>query len=145
MNRNLIAATIVILAVGGIGYAMFSGKSDRPTAPQAAKEEEHKDEEGQLDLTPEKIAQAGIKTEVAGPATIREVLPLYGTITPNAERVRDVSARFPGTIRNVAKKIGDAVRQGETLATVESNESLQAYAITAPLGGVVTVRNANPG
>lgn len=48
-------------------------------------------------------------------------------------------------IRSVEKKIGDTVRQGETLATVESNESLQTYAVTAPLAGVVTARNANPG
>ncbi|MGE3476082.1 MAG: efflux RND transporter periplasmic adaptor subunit [Rhodospirillaceae bacterium] len=145
MNRNLIAAAIVVLAVAGIGYVVFSGKSEQTAAPQAAKEEEHKDEEGSIDLTPEKITQAGIQTEISGPVTIREVLPLYGTITPNAERLRDVSARFPGTIRSVTKKIGDTVRQGETLATVESNESLQAYAITAPLSGVLTTRNANPG
>jgi cobalt-zinc-cadmium efflux system membrane fusion protein len=48
-------------------------------------------------------------------------------------------------IRSVAKKVGDPVRQGETLAAVESNESLQTYPVVAPLAGVVTARNANPG
>ena len=62
-----------------------------------------------------------------------------------AERVREMAARYPGAIRDVARKIGDAVRQGETLATVESNESLQTYAVVAPLAGVITARNANPG
>ena len=33
----------------------------------------------------------------------------------------------------------------ETLATVESNESLETYAVAAPIAGVVTARNANPG
>ena len=37
------------------------------------------------------------------------------------------------------------MRQGETLATVESNESLQSYAIKAPLAGVITARTANVG
>jgi cobalt-zinc-cadmium efflux system membrane fusion protein len=82
---------------------------------------------------------------VAGPATVREILPLYGSIAPNAERMRDVAARYPGTIRSVAKKIGDPVKQGEALAVIESNESLQTYTLTAPLAGVVTARNANPG
>jgi cobalt-zinc-cadmium efflux system membrane fusion protein len=41
--------------------------------------------------------------------------------------------------------VGDTVRQGETVATVESNESLETYAVAAPLTGVVTARNANPG
>ena len=50
-----------------------------------------------------------------------------------------------GVIRSVTKRVGDPVRQGETLATVESNESLQTYAVSAPLSGVITARNANPG
>ena len=70
---------------------------------------------------------------------------MYGQIVPNAEREHTVSARFPGVIKNVAKQIGDAVQQGETLATVESNESLKSYPVLASLSGVVTQRNANVG
>ena len=103
------------------------------------------EEGGHIELTPEQLKATGIKLVQAGPAQIRENLPLYGVIAPNAERVREVAARFPGVIQSVAKKIGDPVREGETLATVEANESLQTYAVTAPLSGVVTARNANPG
>jgi cobalt-zinc-cadmium efflux system membrane fusion protein len=59
--------------------------------------------------------------------------------------VREVRARFPGVVRSVSKAQGDTVRIGETLATVESDESLQTYAITAPMVGVITSRDANPG
>lgn len=48
-------------------------------------------------------------------------------------------------IRTVTAKIGDSVRAGDTLATIESNESLQTYSLVAPLNGVVTARQANPG
>jgi cobalt-zinc-cadmium efflux system membrane fusion protein len=93
-----------------------------------------------------KIAQeAGLKTETAGPATVADTLGLNGRIVPNAERVRAVSARFPGPIKGVARSIGDRVKAGDTLATVESNESLQEYAVTAPIAGVVVERHANPG
>lgn len=93
-----------------------------------------------------KIAEdAGIKTEIAGGALLTETLTLYGQIAANPERQREVSARFPGPIRSVAKKLGDAVKAGETLATIESNDSLQTYAVKAPLAGVVTQRDANPG
>ena len=102
-------------------------------------------EEEKVSLTAEQIKAAGIELAQSGPAAIRETLPLYGVIAPNAERMRDVAARYAGTIRRVDKKIGDAVKQGETLAIVESNESLQAYSVTAPLAGVITVRNANAG
>lgn len=90
-------------------------------------------------------ARVGIRRAVAGPAEIRERLPLYGTVKPNAERVREVVARFPGAIRSVGKAIGDSVAKGETLATIESNDSLQTYAVAAPMAGTITAREADPG
>jgi cobalt-zinc-cadmium efflux system membrane fusion protein len=117
-------------------------------AGEGHEEGEESHEEGGGDhvkLTPEQIKSAGIGLAQAGPANVREHLPLYGVIAPNAERVLEVGARFPGVIRTVTRRVGDSVRRGETLATVESNESLQTYAVVAPLTGVVTARNANPG
>jgi membrane fusion protein, heavy metal efflux system len=96
-------------------------------------------------LTAEQLKAAGIRLETAGPAQIREALPLYGVVAPNAEHVREVSARFPGVIRSVERKLGDAVRQGDVLANVESNESLQVYAVRSPIAGVISSRNANAG
>ena len=43
------------------------------------------------------------------------------------------------------KSVGDPVRKGETLLTVEANESLKTYSIVSSLNGVITQRNANPG
>jgi len=101
--------------------------------------------EGRTTIAAEMAEAAGVKTAVAQPGVLRETLALYGTIVPNAERVRTVVARFPGVIRSVHKHIGDTVKAGETLALVESNESLQTYAVTAPMAGVVTQRHANIG
>lgn len=101
--------------------------------------------EGRTTIAAPIAAEAGIETEVAGPAVISDTVALNGRIVPNAERVRAVSARFPGPIRDVAKSLGDRVRAGERLATVESNDSLQTYAVTAPIGGTVVERHANPG
>lgn len=140
----------LLLLLGGCGGSDPS-EAGTPAAQAEAEHGEEKHEEGEegegehVKLTPEQIQSAGIGLAQTGPATIREHLPLYGVITPNAERVREVGARFPGVIRTVAKRVGDPVRQGETLATVESNESLQTYAVVAPLDGVVIARNVNPG
>jgi cobalt-zinc-cadmium efflux system membrane fusion protein len=98
-----------------------------------------------LQLSATQIQNAGLEFAAAGPAPIRETLTLYGTIVPNAERVREVTARFPGVIESVKAAVGDAVKAGATLATVESNESLRSYPVTAPIAGVVTKRDANPG
>lgn len=99
----------------------------------------------QVLLDPAAAQDAGIEITEAGPATLQELLPLYGVIQSDAERLRQVGARYAGVVRSVLVVAGEAVRAGQTLATVESNDSLQTYAVTAPIAGVVTVRQANPG
>jgi cobalt-zinc-cadmium efflux system membrane fusion protein len=101
--------------------------------------------EGRTTIAADVAAAAGIGTAVAGPGTISDELVLYGAIAPDATRVRAVHARFPGVIRSVSRNVGDAVRSGETLATIESNESLQTYTVAAPIGGTVTARHAAAG
>lgn len=92
------------------------------------------------------VAQAfGVETDVAGAAKITETVAVYGRVTPNTEKIRVIRARFDGVIQAVNVSIGDTVRKGQTLATVESNESLKNYTITAPIGGLVTERFGNPG
>lgn len=101
--------------------------------------------EGRTRIAPDVAASAGIATEVAGAATLVETLALQGRITADPSRQRAVTARFPGVIREVRKNIGDRVAAGDVLATVESNESLQTYAVTSPIAGVIAARHANPG
>jgi cobalt-zinc-cadmium efflux system membrane fusion protein len=101
--------------------------------------------EGRTRIAPETAADAGIRTEAAGPAVIADRVTLTGRVVPNAELMRTVSARFPGLIRSVERSVGDAVQAGDRLAQIESNESLQTYALVAPIGGVIIERHANPG
>ena len=57
-----------------------------------------------------------------------------------------VSARFAGQIRAVNHSVGDTVKAGATLALVESNESLQTYAVTrADSRNASSSGDANPG
>ena len=101
--------------------------------------------EGRTTIAADVARDAGIGTAVAGPGAISDELVLFGAIAPDATRVRTVHARFPGVIRSVSRNVGDAVRAGDALATIESNESLQTYTVTAPIGGTVTARHAAPG
>ena len=86
-----------------------------------------------------------IDTDVAGPVILQETISAYGKIVANKERVNHVRARFDGVVKSVAHSVGDKVRKGQTLAIVESNSSLNLYAIKAPISGVITQRHANPG
>ncbi len=96
-------------------------------------------------ITSEAARKAGIEVAAAGPAQIRETLTLYGSIKPNAEREQEIRARYPGLVRSASQRAGDRVVKGTELFTVESNESLQVYAIRSPLSGQVLERRANPG
>jgi cobalt-zinc-cadmium efflux system membrane fusion protein len=101
--------------------------------------------EGRTTIAGEIAEAASIRTEAVGPATLVTTRTLYGRITGDPSRERDVAARFPGVIQAVQKRLGDTVRAGETLAVIESNESLRTYNVPAPISGVITERNANPG
>lgn len=116
-----------------------------PTAPDSHESEEGHEEEAFIVLNSDQIKHAGLSLDKAGPSSIRETLPLYGQVVANAEREHTVSARFQGVIRQVTKQVGDPVKQGETIATVESNASLKPYSIVASLTGIVAERNANVG
>ena len=86
-----------------------------------------------------------LETDKARPATIHETIPVYGRVVPNTEKVSSVTARFDGVVQSVDVSIGDRVRRGQKLATVESNDSLKPYTISASIAGTVTERGANPG
>ena len=101
--------------------------------------------EGRTRIADDVAAAFGLATEIAGPAVIDESIEVYGSVVTDPARVREINARFDGAIQSVDVMLGETVAAGQRLATVESNESLQSYAITAPIGGVVTERAADAG
>lgn len=127
--------------------ALLVGCGEKITpAKNAADGEAHAETASQgIALDDTALRDAGIAIETAAPAALKETLTLYGIVQPNAERTRQVAARFPGVVKAVAKNIGDRVGAGDTLATIESNDSLQVYAVKAPIAGTVTARHVQPG
>ncbi len=87
----------------------------------------------------------GVRTAIAGEVTLVNSVRVYGRIRVDPKRVREIRARFDGMVREVHPDVGTSVRKGDRLLTVESDESLKTYTISAPIGGVVTQRDANPG
>lgn len=101
--------------------------------------------EGRTKISADLAKSFNFETSIAGSAIIQETINVYGQIVANPENVRNISARFDGLIRNVNTSTGSIVEKGQTLATIESNESLNTYSIKTPISGVVTQRYANPG
>jgi membrane fusion protein, heavy metal efflux system len=86
-----------------------------------------------------------IQTDIAGSATLHQTIPAYGTLALPVGAQRSVAARFDGEITQLHVGLGDKVTKGQTLLTVESNESLKPYQIKAPSSGVITAQFSNSG
>lgn len=101
--------------------------------------------EGRTQIQAKVATDAGIRVQPAGPGVIADEHEVQGLLTPVEGRIAKVMARFPGPIRNLRANVGDRVRAGQVLATVESNLSLTNYTVTSPISGVVLARSASVG
>ena len=106
---------------------------------------QYENHEGRTQISDALASASGIETGIAGPARIRETLTLTGHVQADPNRISRVRARFPGIVQSVKKELGDNVRAGEVLATVQSNESLQNYTIKAPIDGLIVRRDIQIG
>ena len=97
-------------------------------------------------LIENKVAEAlDIRTSIAGPAILKETISVYGKLISHPEHTREITARFEGTIKGVHVALGQRVNKGQSLLTIESNESLKSYKLFAPINGIIRQRNANSG
>jgi cobalt-zinc-cadmium efflux system membrane fusion protein len=141
----IVAIAAVTIAMGTMLLRSKPAVAAKET--EAPKQEAHDDhaEKGRIKLSPTKARAAGIIVEEAGPALVKSTLKLYGRIAPNEEAMVQVTARFPGVVKSVRKRLGDPVAKGEILAVVESNTSLRTYDIVSEIAGSITRREVTPG
>jgi membrane fusion protein, heavy metal efflux system len=85
-------------------------------------------EEPLIRLSETQQRQLGITLAVAQAGTLETRLTLPGTVGLNTERVVRIVPRIPGVVRDVRKRLGDAVRAGEVLAVIDSRELADAKA-----------------
>lgn len=121
--------------------ALDGGHHDDPHAHEVGKS----DHPAFVELEPEAVRTAGIRVGVAGPALIAVTVEAPGEVRLNAEQVLEMRPRYPGIVRELRKRIGDLVRQGEVVATVQSNESLTDYEIESSMSGTVIGRSVVTG
>jgi cobalt-zinc-cadmium efflux system membrane fusion protein len=101
--------------------------------------------EGRTQIADDIARAMGIQTEVVGPAVLIETRTLTGRVQTNPNRLARVRPRFPGMVNAVHRELGDVVSAGDVLATVQSNESLQDYAVEAPIDGLIIKRDIQLG
>lgn len=116
--------------------AMYNGKSH---------EWHYESYEGRTSISQSQANAAGVAVETVGAAKIEETVTLSGRVELQPRGRAEVSAWFPGRVVAMTKEIGETVEKDEVIARVTASNSLQTYAITAPIAGVITERRANVG
>lgn len=151
MQRLLLLMLAGLLAACG-GSPANRDATDVHAEGEAAHEDHvpgHGDDHGDnaaATTIPADVAESsGIRVVAAGPGTIADEHEVQGLLTPADGRVAQVMARFPGPVRTLRANVGDQVRAGQLLATIESNLSLSTYTVSAPISGVVLHRSATVG
>lgn len=137
-------ALVLALGVASCG----NSEADSEKAAAAGEEEGHGEEaEGadRITISAEAAQASQIVVATAGPGALQETLELTGRIMLQPAARAEIHAPYPGPVRVVSSNIGDRVSRGQTLARVESSESLQTYSIVTPIAGVVLERQTNIG
>ena len=101
--------------------------------------------EGRTTMTPDAVTNSGIVIETAGPAKIKTTIKVNGRVIPNEDHMTHVIPRYPGIVKKINKRLGDAVAKDEVVAVVESNESLQPYEVKSSIAGTVIKKDVTQG
>lgn len=101
--------------------------------------------EGRVNISDDSAKALGVRTEIAGPQFLKQTQRLTGRVHTDPARVARVRPRYAGLIQAVQAQPWDVVEKGQLLAKVQSNDSLQSYALRAPISGWVVTRNAQQG
>lgn len=101
--------------------------------------------EGRTTIASDVAKEAGIAVAPVAAGIIADTHEVQGLLLPVDGRVAQVTARFPGPVRALRAQVGDRVRAGQALATVESNLSLSTYTVASPISGTVMARSGMVG
>lgn len=154
MNSRIITASIAALAAVSLLAACGKngdGEAQAASEPAAAGEEPaegeagHNEEMPRVEVDAAALDAAGVRLAKAGSGVIRETLTLTGRVMLQPSGRTEVRAPYPGVVKSVERNIGDQVKRGDVLARIESAESLQTYALRAPIDGAILERTTNIG
>ena len=110
-SQLAIIGVMLALALAGCGKSVEPEKAAEPVDPNV------------VELTPE--LQAKLKLATVAQAEIREVLRIPGSIQVDEQRVARMGAPVTGRITDIDVVLGQDVKQGQLLATLNSTELAQ--------------------
>lgn len=130
----LLAVALAVLGLGGLAWTGNLGQASSGEAQHDAHgedghghddeqaEEGHADEEGKLHLSSAQIEAAGVQLVAAGPRELGTAISYPGEIRFDEDRTAHVVPRVPGVVESVQADLGQAVKRGQVLAVIASQQ-----------------------
>lgn len=123
----VLAASLVLAGCGAEKPSGSAATKPKQAKPQPAKTEGKKDEHGAeegslVKLTDDEAKAAGIRVQAIASKPILDTLAVTATIQANQDRMAQLAPRVSGRVVRVAASLGDVVKQGQVLATLDSIE-----------------------
>jgi cobalt-zinc-cadmium efflux system membrane fusion protein len=118
--RALLYAAILVATAAG---AYMLGRSTPETAATPTQSPSVAAATSELKVDPSYLQVVGIETEEVRAGDLRLDVLAPATVTAAPKGAGVVTAHAAGTIVQIAKQLGDSVREGETLAIVESRDA----------------------
>ncbi|RQP21849.1 efflux RND transporter periplasmic adaptor subunit [Piscinibacter terrae] len=121
---RLAAAIVVAILLTACGGGEKKPPEPKPGAEQkaeAGKHEEGKHDEGTvIKLSEAEAKRAGIQLQALQPQSQADVVTVTATIRANQDKIARVASRVEGRITRVLVNLGDTVRAGQPLASLDS-------------------------
>ena len=118
-------ATVLFVGLLLLGGTAITGCGAAEGPPQNLDEqpgEDNHDEEQVIQLSAAELEEFEITLQTADQGKLAITRTFPGEVNVNEDRFAHIVPRVPGVVRSVRKSVGDRVRAGEVLATLESRE-----------------------
>jgi multidrug efflux pump subunit AcrA (membrane-fusion protein) len=127
LNRRLVWFIAAILALV-IGAALYFRLRDQGAKPdEKAAVEEHADEKGEVELSPEAMEAGKIEYATASERSAVALLRVTGTVEANQQQVQQATPLVGGRVERVNVALGDRVRAGAPLAVISSPQIAEMH------------------
>ena len=124
--RGAVRTAVAGLCLTALAAALTacSGETNKPAQAASASAsgpgQDESDAKGTIKLSAEEATRAGIRVEALQLQTFADTLTVTATVRPNQDLVAHVAPRVEGRIIGVSANLGDQVRAGQALATLDS-------------------------
>ena len=105
----------------------------------------YENHEGRATISDRLLAISDIETETIGSRTLNFVDTLFGVISVPQNKTFKVHAPYAGLVEKIHVQVGDQVKKGQRLATLQNTQTLQQYFVNSPNDGQVSQVLVNSG